>query len=166
MSTNMVHLSPEELNRCVVDEEALGGPSRDHLRQCPLCQRERRDLVRQLELVGESARQYAPEPVRKIVLPSRDGEVLKGWGMSWGLTFKLAAVAALLVLTFSWLMHFRPTPEIDQSQIASEMVKDETLMTEISMLEENSLPDSYQDISPETETDMDDDVFDDVVPVS
>lgn len=165
MSTNKGHLSPEELSRSVVDEKELAVRSRDHLRDCPVCRMERQALMVQLDLVGKSARQYSPDPVRKIVLPLEE-EPQKGWGLDWGFALKLATAAALLVLTVSWLVQFRSAPVLDQAQIAQEMLQDEKFMTEISMLEEDSLPDSYQDISPETAADVDDDMFDFVVPVS
>ncbi|HQJ10155.1 MAG TPA: hypothetical protein PLF54_14200, partial [Deltaproteobacteria bacterium] len=88
MSMDKDHLSPEELSLSVVDEKGLAGQSRDHLKHCPVCQRGRQELVRQLDLVGKSARQYAPEPVRKIVLPVEE-EQRKGWSLSWGFTLKL-----------------------------------------------------------------------------
>jgi hypothetical protein len=166
MSMDKGHLSPEELSRSVVDEPGLAGQSRDHLKSCPVCRRERQYIVQQLDLIGKSARQNAPDPVRKIILPSAEGEAQKGWAFGWGLTLKLAAAAALLVLTVSWLIHFQNIPGMDQGRIASEMVQDEKLMTEISMLEEDSLPDAYQEISPETAADVDEDIFDFVVPIS
>lgn len=165
MSTDNGHLSPEELSRSVVDEQGLAGPGRDHLRDCPVCRRERQHLRERLDLVGESARQYAPDPVRKIVLPLK-GEAQKGWSLNWGFTLKLATVAALLVLTVSWLLQFRSVPEMDQGWIAHEMAQDEKFMTEISMLEEDALPDAYGDISAESAADVDDDIFDFVAPVS
>ncbi len=165
MSTKKGHLSPEELSRSVVDEKELDAQGRNHLRDCPVCRRERQELMEQLDLVGKAARQYAPDPVRKILLPVEE-EPQKGWGLSWGLTLKLATVAALLVLTVSWLVQFRSAPVPTQAQIAQEMLQDEKLLTEISMLEEDSLPDAYKDISPETAADVDDDMFDFVVPVS
>ncbi len=166
MSMDRDHLSPEELSLSVVDEEGLGGQSRGHLERCPVCRKKRQELVQQLDLVGRSARQYAPDPVRKIILPVEEEE-RKGWGLSWGLTLKLATVAALLVLTVSWLVQFRYSPEIDQNLIAREMVQDEKLMIEISMLEEDSLPASYREILPEGASDVsDEDIYDFVVPIS
>lgn len=165
MSRDKGHLSPEELSRSVVDEEGLAGQSRDHLRDCPACRRERQRLMERLELVGTKARQYAPDPVRKIVLPLEE-ETQKGWSLNWGFTLKLATAAAILVLTVSWVVQFRSAPEMDPAQIALEITQDEKFMTEISMLEEDALPGSYQHISPETAADVDDDIFDFVAPVS
>ncbi len=166
MSADKDHLSPEEVSLSVVDEEGLAGRSRDHLKHCPVCRRERQELVRRLDLVGKSARQYAPEPVRKIVLPAEE-EQRKGWSLSWGFTLKLAAAAALVVLTVSWLVHFRYSPGMDQDLIAREMMQDEKLMTEISMLEDNSLPASCREISSEGTPDVsDEDIYDFVVPIS
>lgn len=166
MSMDKGHLGPEELSRSIVDEEGLAGQSREHLKLCPVCRKERQYLMEQLDLMGRSARQYAPEPVRKIILPLTEEGSLQGWTFGWGLTLKVAAAAALVVLTVSWMMNFPYAPEMDQASIAREMVGDEKLMTEITMLEENPLPEAYEEISPEAASDVDEDIFDFVVPIS
>lgn len=166
MSMHEDHVNPEELSRSIVDEQGLSGRMRDHLKHCPACQRERRHLMEQLDLIGRSARRYAPEPLRKIVLPVSEEDTHKGWTFGWSFSLKIAAVAALAVLTVSWLVNFPYAPEVDQTSIAREMAGDEKLLAEVSMLEENSLPKAYEEISPETAADLDEDIFDFVVPIS
>jgi hypothetical protein len=157
-----------EVIRSVVDENDLDAGQKRHFEQCPVCRQERRNLAGRLELLGRTAADYAPLPVQRVALPEKDHPLMLKRGSGWQLAFGTAAGFALVVLVAAWIVFYGGfiTP-MNQLDVAREMAEDEILMAEISMLEENPLPDAYREISPEvTSGDIDEDIFDFIVPVS
>lgn len=161
------HLTPEELSRSIIEESSLGKQSRDHLLVCPTCTRERQNLIEQLGKLGGIARRYAPEPVRRVVLPSEDPVGRWARPFRLQLTFGAAVAFALVLLTVSLSVYrgyFTDTPRT-QISIAQEMAEDEALMAQVNVLVEDPLPEAYTEISPELEEDLGDDALDFVVPI-
>ena len=153
--------------RSIVDENDLSPEHLRHIEECPVCSEERRILAGRLGLLGRRAAEYSPLPARRIVLPQEDHPLLLRPGAGWRLAFGTAAGFAAVVLAAAWIM-FRAgfvTP-VSHLDVAGEMARDEALMAEISMLEENPLPEAYRDISPEIISETDEDIFDFIVPVS
>lgn len=159
------HLSGEELSRSVISEQELDRQSRDHLRACTVCRRERQLLMEQLDLIGERAERFAPEPTRKVILPSEETARNPVRPFGWQLAFGTAAAFALLLLTFSLTRHSGDLKAPDQISIAQEMEEDERFMAQISSLEEDPLPEAYRKISPEGSLAGIDDTLDFIVPV-
>lgn len=157
------HLSKEELAAGVVDENDLGLKARSHLKQCPECRDERQRLADRLHLLGRQACTYVPVPSKRVVLPAEP--VRSPWLTGWHPALSAAAGLALVVLVVSWVFSAWFYPGIREERIVREMVRDETLIAEISMLEENALPEAYGDIFPESEPDLDDEILDFIVPI-
>jgi hypothetical protein len=63
------------------------------------------------------------------------------------------------------LFLFRPTPGVNLAALNKEMLSDERLMTEISMLENNPMPLKWEAIAGETDSMVDEAFIDFVVPL-
>lgn len=160
------HLDPEELVASVVGEE-LSPRVRRHLDACPECRRQKELVMEDLKALGWSARRFAPEPARKIVLPAREPSRGTARTFGWSLGLSVAAAAAGLILILS-PGHPGKHPAGPPVAVAAwESADDERLMTDVGRLEEDALPEGYREISPEESTAAADDdaTLDFVVPI-
>lgn len=163
------HLSPEEMVSSLVDGKDPSGPAGLHLQACPECRLERQRILDDLQALGRKARVFAPEPDRKIVLPSREPAWTRLQPFGWALGAGFAAAAAAAVILFLSPVHLDTVPEGQgQAVTAAGGMSDAALMADVSRLTENALPDAYAEISPEASTDAfdDDEVLDFGVPIS
>lgn len=163
------HLSPEELVSSLVIGKDPGGPAGLHLQACPECRLERQRILEDLRALGRKARDCAPEPARKIVLPSREPAWSRLQPFGWALGASFAAAAAAAVILFLAPAHLDTVPGGQGRAVtAVGPMSDAALMADVSRLTENALPDAYAEISPEASTDAfdDDEVLDFVVPIS
>jgi predicted anti-sigma-YlaC factor YlaD len=157
------HVSPEDLASSVTGMDGLDPRVRDHLKTCPVCRGQREALLEDLRALGRSARSFAPEPARTVVLPAPEPERRP---FMWGLGLSVAAAAAaavILVLSMGYPVDHRSgSPQV---VAAGERADDQDLMAEVARLEENALPEGYQEISPEESTTGIDATLDFVVPI-
>lgn len=163
------HVSPEELVSSLVDGKDPAGAAGLHLRACPECRLERQRIQEDLEALGRKARMVAPEPARKIVLPSPEPVRIRLQPFGWALGAGFAAAAAVAVILFLSPVHLGTIPGGRMQAVTQAgPVSDAALMADVSRLTENALPDAYAEISPEVSTDAfdDDEVLDFVDPLN
>ncbi|MEA3224280.1 MAG: hypothetical protein U9P49_14095 [Thermodesulfobacteriota bacterium] len=129
-----------------------------------MCQERKERLEQDLARFGQMAEHFAPAPVQRVSLPV---EEFQGSRLHpWNLRVVLGAVitTALVILVVSWSLFFRVTPEGSLARLTQEMWEDDHLITEISMLEENPLPQPFLGIPKEPFTEIDEEFIEFVVP--
>jgi hypothetical protein len=152
--------------RSLVDEDGLDEAQKRHLAGCPACRQERERLAGRLDRLGSLAGSYTPEPGRIPVLPEEKEKIrprvpLFKPRLAWG----TAAGFALVVLASAWMLFQGPGRGVSPEDLAREMARDELLMAEISMLEEDPLPEVFREISPESAPALSDEILDFIIPV-
>lgn len=160
------HVTTEELVSSVVDEEALSPGARRHLEACPECGRQRELIREDLRKLGWSARRFAPEPARKVVLPHREPVRSPARPYAWALGGLAVAAALALVLFLAPGNPVVRPAGAPQAASSAALAEDTKLMADVSRLAEDALPDTYREISPEEPAAVDDDAtLDFVVPI-
>jgi hypothetical protein len=157
------HLNKDELVMAVVDEVGLAAEMRKHLALCRHCVAEKERLARDLAALGEMAKGFTP-PLRKTVIIPDEQFVRHSRPWGWQLVFGTVLATAVVVIMLS-LFLFRPTPGVNLAALNKEMLSDERLMTEISMLENNPMPLKWEAITGETNSMVDEAFIDFVVPL-
>lgn len=151
--------------RYVVDENDLDPEQRRHLRECPVCREELKQLDGGLRRLGHMAAEHTPEPVRRPVLPVEGRELPHRPVLLWRLAWGTGLGFALVMLIAVWTVFQSSISPVSYQDIAQEMAEDEMLLAEVLALEENPLPDAYREISPEETAGIDEEIFDFIVPV-
>ena len=165
MSTDKdLHLNEDQLVKAVVEEDGLPLPLREHLSTCPQCRANKQVFEQDLARLGQMAKRTSPSPRRPVSLP--EGESRHSIGSWWGWRTSLGAVAAAaLVVILVWgVPILRNTPIGNGDMLGREMQETEQFMTEIDLLVENALPAVYSDISAESNTGLDEEFIEFMVP--
>ena len=159
------HLTSEALSRAVVAEEDLGPAEREHLATCAACREELGRISDGLKAFGRAAREAAPDPLRRIVLPE-EGEGGRSWLPGWQGALGYALAASIALVIFFWGYGTWQTGRGGDVDIALEMEKDAVFLAEVGSLVDDPLPDGYRSISPEdTAAAIDDDAIDFMAPI-
>ncbi|MCD6571565.1 MAG: hypothetical protein J7L53_12770 [Deltaproteobacteria bacterium] len=159
------HLDKDQLLWAVVDEAELSSELRDHLSTCPLCRAEKERIEQDLARLGQMAQRFAPSPRREVLLPVEESRNSSLWSWDWRVVLGAAMTTALVILVVSWSLFFKITPEDRLARLTQEMWEDERLMTEISMLEEDPLPQLFLDVSAESFSEIDEEFIEFIVPI-
>lgn len=144
------HLDEDQQIRAIVDEGILSDSRRQHLSSCPRCRTGIEKIKRELNNLGQTARQQAPVMRRKISLPSEKRSTIYRWLYDWRISCGAIAATAM-VLFIIWVSI--PSPILHENSldiIAQVSWEDDDFMTEISALTENALPLVYLDIIEES----------------
>jgi len=158
------HPDEEQLIRAIVDEAKLPDSLREHLSLCPRCRAGIKKIERDLNNLGQKARQLAPATHRKISLPVEEPSRIYRWLHDWRVSFGAIATAALVIFTI-WFSIPKTIIIEDTFGIMTEISwEDDDFMTEISALAENVLPQVYLDIIGESYSSLDDEFIKFVVP--
>ena len=161
---NNNHLNDDELIWAVVDEAELPSALREHLFSCPKC-RARKSLFEQnLVRLGQKAESLAPSPERKVSLNFEEPLRHAWWSWSWRNVLALTVTAAICIAVIWGSHRFFTKPDSRVASLTQEMLADERLMNEISLLVENALPQLYDDVSKEDNSLFDDEFMQFVVP--
>ncbi len=158
------HPDEDQLILAIVDEAKLSDSIREHLSLCPRCRAGIKKIEKDLNILGQTARQLAPATHRKISLPvekpSRTCRLLHDWRLSFG----AIATAALVIFTI-WFSIPKTIIIEDTFSIMTEISwEDDDFMTKISALTENVLPQVYLDIIGEYYLGIDDEFIKFVIP--
>jgi hypothetical protein len=140
------HLTDDHLLQSVVAETELSVEMRAHLTECSHCQRAKRQIEQDLELMGQFAGRFAPRPRRRPVIDFVPENPSRLFPWRWTFSPFIAAAAAVVIITGSIVVDQVRDQRL-QASLYEEMLEDEAFMAEISSLEENALPLFYVDIS-------------------
>jgi hypothetical protein len=160
-----LHLTEKEIIQAVMDETDLPESTREHLRKCHTCRHEKEGLGNQLSLLGNTAKRLSPLPRKSFKLPQKDGvRIPRVWRWQWQSLLAAGMAAAMIFIVLLW-----KTPSLiyrqDQGAVKTvEFVQDEQFMADISSLVENPLPEIYFDLSGESNSDVDEDFINFVIP--
>lgn len=165
MTRQNIHLNEDQLIRAVVDAQDLPAEIRQHLASCPMCREKKHYFETVLSNLEEMTETFSPLPQRKITLPDHQPFLRK---IRW-LAAPLPAFAAGLALFLLMLNTWYPGPgKVSDENLRVQVVREAEdapqLITEISALEEYTLPDIYQDISGESYGYFDNEFMDFIVP--
>lgn len=149
------HLNDDQIIKTIIEADDLPDMLREHLKACPQCHMAVKKFEEELSVLGKLANQFSPKPKERITLPvERERQSFFGswkWQFSFG-----AAVSAVLIFVIIWWSGITNTAiNGGSNNLSAELWEDEQLMTDISSLADNALPQLYMDITgepdPETE---------------
>ena len=166
---NASHLDEAQVLVALVDEDDLPAAARSHLAACPACKIERQRHADRLQRLAELAREAVPAPSRRVTLPrewrtSAERKFYPGWSRPWKPALALAAVA-LVVIIFGTLQ-WKPGQEGRLAGLNRELQDDQVLITEVQRLETDGLPSLYAAIAGDDDLEVDEDLWDWMVPGS
>lgn len=165
MSTDKdLHLDEDQLVKALVEEAELPLPLREHLSTCPQCRANKQMFEQDLARLGQMAERASPSLIRQVSLPVGESRHSTGWWWGWRTSLGAAAAAALVVILVWGVPILRNTPLGNGDMLAHEMQEAEQFMTEIDLLVENALPPVYSDISAESNTGLDEEFIQFMVP--
>ena len=157
-----IHLDQDGLLRAVIDGNDLRRAEQAHLERCADCRAKINRFENDLAWLAHQARQSAPQPQRRIVLPHK---IVDRHGHRLG--YGLATVAvAFVAVALAWLWDgpqsqqgLAPWPPAVgvEDRVAREV--------ELQALTDNSLPDVYLDMIGDEETGFSDDFLDYIAPI-
>ena len=165
MSFNKVnHPDEDQLIQAIVDDAKLPDSIREHLSLCPRCRVDIKKIEKDLNNLGQTARQLAPATHRKISLPVEEPSRIYRWLHDWRISFGAIATAAVVVLVI-WLSIPSTILYEDSLDIMAQVTwDDDVFITEINMLTKNAMPQVYLDIIGEYSVSIDDEFIKFVVP--
>ena len=148
------HLNEEQIIRAVVDESELSVSVRQHLGNCNQCRVRKAHLEQNLARLGQAARQFAPLPRKRLNLKTSETSHSIRWSWNWKTALGTTLATAALFIFMWWASQGRELFETSgrENVIANDVKASESLMTEVSILSENALPQEYMDIAAETES--------------
>lgn len=161
------HLDEDQIIRAVVDEGQLSLSSRNHLDHCDQCSARKSNLEKDLARLRKAAEQFVPLPRGRLNLREAQKPDPMRWLWNWRTISGAAIAVAVLVMIVWWTGQQQGRFESPggANLIASDINKSESLMTEISILSENALPQVYLDIAVESEPDSAEEFIDFIVPL-
>jgi len=146
------HVDEEQILKAIVDEGDLSEEARRHLAGCGDCRARLAHIRGQLSDFGRKAERYAPVMYRKVKVPRRAKRFLPSWlDFRRPVTVGFALASVLLVIIGFNL--FGTSPETRTAMVYREMANDEKLISEITSLEDDALPQFYRDVSEGLEGD-------------
>jgi hypothetical protein len=158
------HLNDDQIFCAIVEAGDLPDTVRKHLAGCPQCRIAVEQFEEELSALGKLAHHFSPKPETQITLPveKTTQSIFGAW--KWQVSFG-AAFSAVLVFVMVWWSGMTNTViNGGPNNLSGELWEDEKLMTEISSLSENALPQLYMDITGETDPEDDDDFLEFVDP--
>jgi len=162
----IVHLSEDDLIIAAVDKADLDYEAREHLDNCYTCSSEIVRLEAQMGELGRMANRLSPSPKRKIVLKGKGLRSFHGIPRNWGLILKPAIAMAMVIIVAGWFFVFKTIPQNSVADLMQEMYEDDRLMTEISVLEENPMMETFFEISTESNSILSEEFIDFINPFS
>jgi hypothetical protein len=148
-----IHLNRDQILLAVVDDGGLSQDLRGHLSTCPQCQADKKRVEDDLARFGQLAGSLAPLPKRPFSFPA-EKQPQSSWVWSW--SFKTALGLAIAAILIIFVMGEQAIFKITRSEkhdiqtqeiVEKDNFEDEELMTTISALSKNALPEEYRDIA-------------------
>ncbi|UCH22416.1 MAG: hypothetical protein JSU83_04030 [Deltaproteobacteria bacterium] len=161
------HLDEDQIIRAVVDESDLSFSVRKHLDHCDKCSARKTNLEKDLACLRKAAQQFVPLPRGRLNLKKMEKPNQMRWLWNWRTALGAALAAAALVMFIWWPGQRQGRFESPggANLIVNDIKKSESLMTEISILSENALPQVYLDIAVETESDSAEEFINFIAPI-
>jgi len=157
---NNQHLDEDQLIRAVVNKTDLRQDLRKHLSECGHCSERKRRMEEDLLQLGRMAERFSPSPQRKVQLPAKQPYRTIRWSWGWRTALGVAAAAVFMLLVIDLPPLFKPEPVVNITPYTQGTIEDEALMTEISRLSENALPQEYMDMIGASDEDSEEDFMD------
>ncbi len=156
------HLNEDHILRAIADEMHLPKEIRQHLLNCADCRQKKQETENGFHRLGEAVRQLSPLPKRRPRLQPETRQKM----FMFRRPLLAAVVSVLLVLMVGWwVVPLKPHFDtVSRYTAQSDLWEDEKLMSEISKLTENPLPESYTVLISESYTDTEDDYMEYLVP--
>jgi len=159
------HLSREQLLSGVVDATDLPPALQNHLADCPQCRLAASHIERELEVLGRAAHRYVPATRKPMTVPQERSRSRAAWLRQWGGSVAMAATALLLIF-FVWGSGRMGGFQADGTRdLALEDQEAETLIRDIRMLLDESIPQVYLEICADSELEFDDTFVEYIMPV-
>ena len=160
------HLNDDQLIITIVEADDLPSGVREHLDSCHQCRLAVQQFENELSILGEAARQFSPTPKHRMTLPveRQTQKVFGSW--KWRVSFGAAFSAVLVFVILWWSGLTNTTINGGVNSLSGELWEDEDLMTEISRLSENPLPQLYMEITGDTDPEFQDDFMEFVDPLN
>lgn len=158
------HLSTDQLLKAIVDEGELSPEMRNHLADCPQCQKEKKKTERHLDALSQTAKRMVPATSRTVRLPEKKIPTSYWKGLRLRPVYAMATVILFVVIAVWWPGRFESTPEPDQIVMVYELQEEEQLMIDVGMVVENALPEAYQNVLTVFETEPEEDFMQFIVP--
>jgi predicted anti-sigma-YlaC factor YlaD len=156
------HLEEDDILQAVVDDTDLSALQQQHLMECSQCRTRKERLEHELARLGQLAEGYAPKPQKRIIVAEQK---VRSPLLNWRIAFSAAAVAAVILVVWgTFLIQNQQQGSI--GNLAQDMVEAERLMTQVTILVENALPQVYLDIVGETSLNLDEEFMDFLIPVN
>jgi hypothetical protein len=156
------HLGENDILQAVIDEADLSRSVKQHLNECAHCRLQKERFAQELTRLGQLARQYAPEPQRRVTIAE---EKVRSPIFNWKFAFSAAAVAATIIIV--WATVLIQNQQLGKvGNLAQNMIEAERLMTEIDGLVENALPPVYLEIVGETDLNPDEEFLEFLIPAA
>jgi hypothetical protein len=162
-NTEERHLNENQVLMAVVDQDFLPAAMVGHLSGCSHCLSRKKDAEEKFYQLGQRARELAPAPRKRPHLPAAP---LKNplWRY-----LPASAFSFLLLSAIAWWGIFSHPPAQQSLSPARSLSmagawEDEGIMTDISTLSENALPEEYTRLTTADSADLDEDFFEYVVP--
>jgi len=158
-SERQIHLNKEQIMLAIIDATDLPLPLQKHLSSCLECNREKRQIERQFEQLGQQAAASVPLPGHRIFLASGKNNHRGKWFLQLHSSLGVLTTA-LLIFCISWgayLIRHTPDKDIHQSVLGTQEA--EALFMEVNVLAENALPKVYLEFSRELEAESDSEDF-------
>ncbi len=163
-SDNGLHLKQDQVVRAVADEASLRHQLREHLSVCPQCRGEKDRLEESLSRLGQMAERFSPLSRRRVSLPAGKARTSFRWSWEWRAAFGVAVAVVFVMFVVGGAALFRSIHQGRVGQQAQELWEPDPVMTEISRLSKNALPRAYLDISGESDSDLDEEFMQFIVP--
>ena len=158
------HLNDEQMVQAVVDAADLPASVRQHLTECRQCLADRNSFELQLQRLGQNAKQFSPQPQRRIILPAAKNRRPMRRLLDWHKWMAAAAtVAAVFLIVWATNTVYNPT-ESENKNVTVELMEAQRLMTEVNTLVDNALPSFYLEISGEKNATYDEEFYQFLIP--
>jgi hypothetical protein len=161
------HLSEDQIIRAVVDESELSLPVRQHLGHCNQCRAQKARLEQNLVRLGQLAGQFVPVPHQRLSLQASETLPSLRWSWNWKTALGTALATAALFVFVWWASQGEEIFETygTENVIVQDLTTSESLMTEVSILSENALPQEYMDIAAETGSEINEEFINFMAPL-
>ena len=160
-----MHLNQDQILRAAIDPSDLSPGLQAHFAVCAKCQKGKDELEKTLERLGKAAMDHTPMSERPLAFPSKT--VRPSFPPVYRRRLAMSTVlAGLIAALFIWGFDPEPSnPVRTADNKPMDVLLSDELVTEISMMLDNIIPPTYQEIAAESELYFDDSFVEFVMPI-
>ena len=133
------HLNEDRIIKAVVDANDLTTTEQNHLSNCSMCQKEKREFEQVLSRMGDISQELVPSPQRRFIFNPQKS---LSW-FRWHPALATGFVVLLLIIGIWWSPFSKRFQENESVQIVQEIESDQQFVAEITLVEDYALPDGY-----------------------